>query len=144
MLKSDSAIRLADGTSANEGRAEIFHVWENAGEQRGEWGTICDDRWDLKDAAVICRMLNYTGILAAPISSAYGEGHEEILLDDLDCVGNESSIEDCPHRGWWSHNCFSDEIAGVICQANNSALPSYGIHMISSTKLLYDHGNTRP
>lgn len=142
-LKSDATVRLADGTSANEGRVEIFRVGEQAGEQRGEWGTICDDRWDLQDAAVICRMLNYSGALAAPMSSAYGEGLGEILLDDLDCVGNESSIKDCPHGGWENHNCFKDEIAGVICQANDSALPSYGIHTFSSIKLLHDHGNTR-
>lgn len=124
----DSIIRLVEGTSANEGRVEIFHIGEQAGEQVGEWGTICDDRWDLKDATVVCRMLNYTGALAATLYSSYGGGQGKIWLDSLDCVGNESSVEECPHGGWGNHDCSHAEDAGVICQANDSALPAYGMY----------------
>ena len=122
----DQTIRLADGTSPNEGRVEIFLKTEHAGEQIGEWGTICDDQWDLKDAAVICRMLNYTGALAAPLSGAYGEGSGTIWLDSVNCMGNETSIENCPHDGLGNHDCSHFEDAGVICQVNESHLPAYG------------------
>lgn len=127
-LMPGTTIRLVEGTSANEGRVEIFHVGEHAGEQIGEWGTICDDRWDLKDAAVVCRMLNYSGALAAPFYGAYGEGSGKIWLDSLDCVGNESRIEDCPHGGWGNHDCSHGEDASVICQADDSTLPAYGTY----------------
>ena len=106
---------------------EIFRVLHEAGEKFGTWGTICDDRWDLKDAAVICRMLNYSGVLAAPMYGPYGGGSGKILFDNLDCVGNESNVEDCPHNGLGVHNCIHDEDAGVICQSNDTALPSYGM-----------------
>ena len=138
LLIPDQKVRLADGTSPNEGRVEIFHVGEHGGEQKGEWGTICDDQWGLKDAAVICRMLNYSGALAAPINGAYGEGSGEIWLDSVACLGNESSIEDCKHGGWGIHDCSHREDASVICQANDSPLPAYGTHICISLYLRAD------
>ncbi|KAG6933879.1 protease, serine 12, partial [Chelydra serpentina] len=44
-------IRLMDGENKKEGRVEIFI--------NGQWGTICDDGWSDKDAAVVCRQLGY-------------------------------------------------------------------------------------
>lgn len=41
---SEGVIRLVGGRSMKEGRVEIFH--------NGEWGTVCEEKWDLKDAQV--------------------------------------------------------------------------------------------
>ena len=46
-------VRLRNGSRASEGRLEIYHA--------GYWGTVCDDGFDKKAAAVVCRMLGYTG-----------------------------------------------------------------------------------
>ena len=40
---------------------------------------------------------------------------EKYWLDDVKCNGDESSISECPHRGWGVHNCRHGERAGVNC-----------------------------
>ncbi|KAK7492486.1 hypothetical protein BaRGS_00016359, partial [Batillaria attramentaria] len=45
----------------------------------------------------------------------YGRGNGTILLDDVTCRGNESSILDCQHRGLGVSNCHHSEDVGVDC-----------------------------
>ena len=47
----------------------------------------------------------------------YGNGSGPILLDNLMCDGDESTLVDCDHNGVFENNCASDhsEDAGVVC-----------------------------
>ncbi|XP_041483847.1 neurogenic locus notch homolog protein 2-like [Lytechinus variegatus] len=103
--------RLVGGTMSSEGRVEVY--W------KGQWGTVCDDHWDLSDANVVCRSLGFSHALEAVIySNTFGQGSGPIVLDDLFCSGSEMNLFECPRvpgTGIGSHNCRHVEDAGVRC-----------------------------
>ncbi|PIK52969.1 putative deleted in malignant brain tumors 1 protein-like isoform X4 [Apostichopus japonicus] len=106
----DVGIRLVNGSDANSGRVEIAI--------NGTWGTVCDDLWDLEDAAVICRQLGYPGANEAYGSSFFGQGSDPIWLDNVECSGNESRLSDCSHNAFGENNCGHLQDAGVVCTTN--------------------------
>ena len=97
-------IRLVNGSTEYEGRVEVYY--------NGEWGTVCDDGWDLNDAKVVCRQLAYGPAIAA---NSYRLYSGQIWLSDLNCTGTESSIVNCSHSGWGINDCNHGSIAGVTC-----------------------------
>ncbi|XP_078069940.1 neurotrypsin isoform X5 [Mustelus asterias] len=100
-------IRLVGGNSEYEGRVEVY--------RSGQWGTVCDDHWDEADAEVVCRQLGISSPAKAQQLAYFGEGSGPILLDDVQCTGNELSIDQCPKSLWGKHNCGHKEDAGVSC-----------------------------
>ena len=44
-------LRLTGGSYAGEGKVEVNVM--------NEWRSVCDDMWDARDAAVVCRQLGY-------------------------------------------------------------------------------------
>ena len=49
------------------------------------------------------------------IGSRYGPGTGFVLLDNVQCIGNETSIADCAHRGWAIHDCDHAKDVSVAC-----------------------------
>ncbi|XP_030832965.1 deleted in malignant brain tumors 1 protein-like [Strongylocentrotus purpuratus] len=108
-------VRLAGGSTPNQGRVEIYH--------NSLWGTVCDDSWDDSDARVVCRQLGYSGDVGeARSGGTYGRGSDPTYLDEVGCSGYESRLEYCSHAGWGIEDCSHSEDAGVYCNDNDNDL----------------------
>ncbi|KAL1278231.1 hypothetical protein QQF64_024904, partial [Cirrhinus molitorella] len=102
-------IRLVSGSDSCCGRVEIRY--------NGQWGTVCDDNWDMNDAAVVCRQLQCGSAISAPHRAAFGQGSGSIWLDNVECLGSEGNLTQCSHRGLGTHDCKHYKDAGVVCSA---------------------------
>lgn len=92
----------------------------------GQWGTICDDYFDMNDARVICSQLGFTDALTVFSRGTIGKKEGPIWLDDLRCVGNETSLFQCRHYGIGKHNCIHREDAGVVCLPSQTPISKRG------------------
>jgi len=119
-IPSQGDIRLAniqEGVFDIQGRVEVFHD--------GFWVRVCDDGFDIFDAAVACRQLNYSSIdptFRPFIENDYTTG--AIGMDELACNGDESRLEDCPFLGG-AVTCGGNDVVEITCQRNDPIpLPS--------------------
>ena len=63
-----------------------------------------------------CEQNSVLQISGASTTSAYTGGTGSILLDNVQCTGNERWLLDCTHGGVGVHDCGHHEDAGVRCQ----------------------------
>uniref|UniRef100_A0AAQ4P3S8 Neurotrypsin n=1 Tax=Gasterosteus aculeatus aculeatus TaxID=481459 RepID=A0AAQ4P3S8_GASAC len=100
------AVRLAGGSSGNNGRVEVY--------LNGQWGAICDTHWTDRDASVICGQLGLGQIGTALQHSYFGPG-SVFHYERLGCRGNENSLLECRSRKFVTNDCNHGNEAGVVC-----------------------------
>ncbi|KAL5022390.1 hypothetical protein ScPMuIL_001545 [Solemya velum] len=110
-------IRLIGGRRANVGTVLIY--------RDGKWGAVCDHKWDLRDASVVCRQLGYSGVERASLKSEFGRGRRHKWLSHVSCRGNEVKLEQCGSSEYFGNNCRGAfHSAGVECTSTTTTQKS--------------------
>lgn len=107
-------LRLVGGSSIVEGRVEIYYG--------GQWGTVCDDRFGLRDANVVCRQLGFEKATEVHDKAKFGRGSGIIWMDGVECTGNEAELQNCPFNNWGINDCSHGEDVGVVCTLPNQVV----------------------
>ncbi|XP_072221037.1 lysyl oxidase homolog 3B isoform X2 [Leuresthes tenuis] len=106
-LKTSNNVRLKGGARLGEGRVEVL--------KDNEWGTVCDDRWNLQSASIVCRELGFGSAKEALTGGRMGQGMGPIYMNEVKCLGHEKSIWNCPFKNTTSEDCQHMEDAAVRC-----------------------------
>ncbi|XP_041629289.1 T-cell differentiation antigen CD6 isoform X4 [Vulpes lagopus] len=105
------AVRLTGGSSPCAGRVEML--------EHRQWGSVCDDTWDLEDSHVVCRQLNCGWAVQALPGLHFAPGRGPIHRDQVNCSGAEAYLWDCPGLPGAGY-CGHKEDAGVVCSEHQS------------------------
>ncbi|PNI38897.1 LOXL3 isoform 6 [Pan troglodytes] len=103
----EARVRLKGGAHPGEGRVEVLKA--------STWGTVCDRKWDLHAASVVCRELGFGSAQAALSGARMGQGMGAIHLSEVRCSGQELSLWKCPHKNITAEDCSHSQDAGVRC-----------------------------
>uniref|UniRef100_A0A8C0XHM2 T-cell differentiation antigen CD6 n=1 Tax=Castor canadensis TaxID=51338 RepID=A0A8C0XHM2_CASCN len=125
------ALRLVDGGSPCAGRVEML--------EHDEWGTVCDDTWDLEDAHVVCQQLNCGPAVQALPGLHFTPGRGPIHRDQVNCTGAEAYLWDCPGLPGDQY-CGHKEDAGVVCSEHQSWRLTGGIDSCEGQVEVYFRG----
>ncbi|CAB1345700.1 unnamed protein product [Coregonus sp. 'balchen'] len=128
------AVRLAGGEHRCAGRVELWREGQ-------QWGTVCDDEWDMRDADVVCAQLGCGyAISVTGQGGAFPQGKDPIYLDELKCTGKEGNLWQCPASDK-SHDCGHKEDAGVVCSELKAVRLTGGVDHCSGKVEIHRNGS---
>lgn len=92
---------------------------------QGAWHSVCNDAFDWKDARVFCRELRYGEPVTFDFRN-HGDSVGNILVDDIECTGNEKSFVECVQKPWFHSDCSHSEDISLACSAPVTSIGSWG------------------
>ena len=106
-------LRLVGAPISNAGRVEVLYV--------GVWGTIRGWNWDINGAHVVCRQLGFPGAILFGSSKQFGIGNGPSWFENVRCLGNESSFEECSKDILGYPNGGYSSVATVLCKSQHQS-----------------------
>ncbi|XP_066042890.1 antigen WC1.1-like [Chamaea fasciata] len=103
-------VRLVGSSGHCAGRVEVY--------SGGSWSSVCQEGWDVQDAAVVCRELGCGRALEAPSSGRFGAGRGPLWPYIPDCAGSEESLWECGRSE--KRQCVRGGGAGAVCSEHLS------------------------
>ncbi|XP_061668559.1 scavenger receptor cysteine-rich type 1 protein M130-like [Syngnathoides biaculeatus] len=100
-------VRLVGGHNRCVGRVEFYN--------KGRWGDICSEMWDRSDGGVVCKQLDCGTVHNITSGMEYGHGSGHVWIDQIECIGLESTLAQCPQSSFHGRTCNTTSLAGVIC-----------------------------
>ena len=79
-------------------------------------GSVCDASWDITDASVLCQQLGFNPPISIYTESQFGQVNTSFDMIDINCIGHEVKLLDCPYNISPSMNCGKKKGAGVQCR----------------------------
>ncbi|CAH1259358.1 MALRD1 [Branchiostoma lanceolatum] len=116
----EGSVRLADGTTPNEGRVEIYHD--------GTWGSVCNNGWaGQPSASAACRQRGYKQAVSS--GTRYpGPSATPIWLSNVVCAGEEDGLLGCRRSAWdRAGSCTHSMDVSVECAGFRPSCPT--VHM---------------
>ncbi|RVE49659.1 hypothetical protein evm_005716 [Chilo suppressalis] len=106
-------IRLLGGRTQHEGRLQV-RINE-------KWGTVCNYRWNIMNAAVVCNQLGFAlnpdDWFLEPYEIPSAGITEDIILSNVECTEFDSDITKCKAetRDQFENSCTHENDVGIRC-----------------------------
>lgn len=83
----------------------------------GKSGYVCDDNFGIQSANVACKELGFPLGAVEIIRNSnltLSQNDAIYLMDNVRCLGNESTLRECRFNGWGIHNCGIEEVRRIM------------------------------